>query len=239
MIRRVAAQARIELLLTLRRGESLLVTVAIPVAVLVFFTIVDVLPHPGEAVDFLVPGILGLAVAASGMVSLGIATGFERRAGVLKRLTVTPLGTGGLVAAKAAATLGVVVVQAGAIVGAGLALGWRPAAGSALAVPVLGLGVAAFSAIGLTLAGLLRAETNLAVTNGLFLLVLLVGGVVVPVDRLPQTLEGLARLLPAEPLVSLLRDAFSGRGPGLAPLLTLAGWAVFAGLLAPSAFRWE
>ncbi len=34
----VAKQARIELLLTVRRGESLLVTVGIPVGILVFFS---------------------------------------------------------------------------------------------------------------------------------------------------------------------------------------------------------
>ena len=45
-----------------------------------------------DPVDFLAPGILALAVMSTAMVSLGIATGFERQYGVLKRLGATPLG---------------------------------------------------------------------------------------------------------------------------------------------------
>ena len=57
--RAVAAQARVELLLTLRRGESLVVSLAIPVGILVFFTKVDVVQTSlRDPVQFLVPGTL-------------------------------------------------------------------------------------------------------------------------------------------------------------------------------------
>src|SRR5260221_9978498 len=117
-MRAVLAQARVELLLTLRRGESLLVSFLIPVGVLVFFAKVDpvntTLRHP---VDFLVPGMLALAVMSTAMVSLGIATGFERRYGVLKRLGSTPLSRGGLLAAKTIDVLAIEVLQAAVIIG--------------------------------------------------------------------------------------------------------------------------
>ena len=88
---RLTAQARIELLLTLRRGESVLLTFAIPMLLLAFFSTVDVLPTGmNDPVDFLLPGILALAVMSTAMVSLAIATGFERSMGVLKRLGSTP-----------------------------------------------------------------------------------------------------------------------------------------------------
>ena len=88
------AQTRMELRLLSRRGENLLVTVIIPVGLLLFFGSVAVLPGVGNPpVDFLLPGILALAVISTSMVNLGIATGFERSYGVLKRL-------GGIAAAQ-------------------------------------------------------------------------------------------------------------------------------------------
>ena len=115
----IAAQTRVELAMTLRRGESLMVTIAIPVGILVFFGKVDALGSSikGDPIDFLVPGVLALAVMANAMVSLGIATGFERRYGVLKRLGSTPLSRGGLLAAKTVNVLIVEVVQAAVIIG--------------------------------------------------------------------------------------------------------------------------
>ena len=62
--RAVAAQTRAELALTLRRGESLIVTLAIPLGILVFFAKVDAIATDyKKPVDFLVPGVLALAAA--------------------------------------------------------------------------------------------------------------------------------------------------------------------------------
>src|SRR5207248_5060909 len=107
-VKALVAQSRAEIVLTLRRGESVLLAIGIPVGLLVFFSVVDLgfttTKHP---VDFLAPGILALAVMSTAMVSLGIATGFERQYGVLKRLGSTPLGRPRLLAAKTTAILGV------------------------------------------------------------------------------------------------------------------------------------
>ena len=89
--RGVGAQIEVETKLTLRRGETLLVTLGIPVGILVFFGNVDLVDTGyRDPLDFLVPGVLALAVMSTAMVSLGIATAFERRYGVLKRLGSTP-----------------------------------------------------------------------------------------------------------------------------------------------------
>ena len=129
--RAVVAQARTELVLMLRRGENLVVTLAIPLGVLVFFSKVDTNVPAGyaTAVDFLVPGVLALAVMSAAMVSLGIATGFERRYGVLKRLGSTPLTRGGLIVAKTATIVALEVIQFVAIVAVGIALGWHVPSG--------------------------------------------------------------------------------------------------------------
>jgi ABC-2 type transport system permease protein len=238
-MRRVRAQTKVELLLTLRRGESLLVVAGIPVAILVFFSSVRVLPHSGRAVDFLVPGVLALAVIASAMTSLGIATGFERHAGVLRRLGTTPLGRSGLFAAKVVALAAVVALQAALVAGVGKALGWQPHGALVVAVGVMALGTVAFAALGFTLAGTLRAETNLAVANALFLGFLLLGGVIVPVTSLPDALARLARILPAAPLAGALRASLTGRAVGASDVIVLAAWAALASLAAARWFRWD
>jgi len=240
VIRRVAAQARVEILLTLRRGESLLVVAGIPVGILVFFTAVDVLPHGrGRAVDFLVPGVLALAVISSAMTSLGIATGFERQSGVLRRLGITPLGREGLLTAKGLSILAVVILQVVAVAAVGAGLGWRLPRSVAAPISILVLGVVAFAGLGLLLAGRLRAEMNLAVANALFLVFLLLGGIVVPLSELPAGLEALAGILPAEPLATSLRAALSAAPVAASDLVTLGAWAFASCGLAAATFKWE
>ena len=248
-MRALAAQARAETTMTLRRGESVLLTLGIPVALLVFFSLVDVLPTDAgapdagaerEPVGFLFPGVVALAVVSTAMVSLAIATGFERSYGVLKRLGTTPLGRPTLLAAKTASVLAVEVVQLVVLAGVALALGWRPNSISvAAAAAAVALGTVAFAGLGLLLAGTLPALTTLAAANGLYLALLLLGGVVVPLSRLPGPLRAVARALPAGALSDALRGAL---GPGGVPgraWLVLAAWALLAPVAAALTFRWD
>lgn len=238
--RAVAAQARVEMLLTARRGENVLVTLVIPIGVLVFFAKVDAVDTGfAQPVDFLVPGVLALSVMAAAMVSLGIATGFERRQGVLKRLGATPLGRGGLLAAKTVTVLLLEAVQLALVAAVGAALGWEPTAGLLPAAGLMALGTVAFAGVGLLLAGTLRAEANLAVTNGLFLVLVFLGGMAYPLDRLPAALEALARLTPAAALAETLRGALTPEPVPGGALVVLAGWAIAAPLAASRWFRWE
>jgi len=199
--------------------------------------------HP---VTFFVPGILALAVMSTAMVSLGIATGFERGYGVLKRLGSTPLGRGRLIGAKIATILLVEIVQAAVLVPVGIGLGWHPAgtggagaaAGQALAIAMLA--TVAFGGIGLVMAGVLRAELNLAASNGLYLVLLLLGGMVVPLAKLPGWLAGVARVLPAAALSDGLHATLgSGSAVPVHAWVALAVWAVVAPLAAAVTFRWE
>ena len=239
----IAAQTRVELTLTLRRSESLLLTLGIPVLLLVFFSVVDVLPPPAgvdEPVDFLAPGILALAVMSTAMVSLAIATGFERSYGVLKRLGSTPLGRPGLLAAKTAAVLAVETLQVVVVAAVAGLLGWRPEGSVVVAAGAVLLATVAFAGLGLLLAGTLRGEVTLAAANGLYLVLLLLGGMVFPLERLPTGLEAGARLLPAAALTEALDGALSAPVtlPGQS-WAVLAVWAVVAPALAAWRFRWE
>jgi ABC-2 type transport system permease protein len=238
--RAVVAQTRAELLLTLRRGESLLVTMVIPLGVLVFFSKVDAvnttLAHP---IDFLVPGVLALAVMSTAMVSLGIATGYERRYDVLKRLGSTPLSRSGLLSAKTLNVLAFEVVQVALIVVTALALGWSPGGGVLAAFGLLLLGTVAFAGIGMLMAGTLRAEANLAASNGLFLVLLFLGGMAYPLHRLPGLVQGVAKALPAAALSETVRAVLTSAAVPTGELAVLVAWAIGAPILAARWFRWE
>ena len=238
--RALFAQARAETILQLRRGENLIVTLAIPLGILVFFAKVDAVStdyaHP---VDFLVPGVLSLAVMAAAMVSLGIATGFERRYGVLKRLGSTPLSRGGLLVAKTATVLGLEILQIVLVVVVGIAIGWHVPAGLVPAVGLLLLGTVAFAGIGMLMAGTLRAEANLAAANGLFLVLLFLGGMAYPLAKLPTAMQDFAKALPAAALSETVRSVLSAHAFPAGELAVLVAWAVAAPLLAARYFRWE
>jgi len=239
--RAIRAQTRIEMLLTVRRGESLLVTLVIPLGILVFFSTVDAVNTSyKEPVDFLVPGVLALAVMSSAMVSLGIATGYERRYGVLKRLGSTPLSRAGLLSAKTLNVLALEVLQAAVIVLTGIALGWDVTGGLLAAIVLLLIGTVAFAGIGMLLAGTLRAEANLAVANGLFLVLLFLGGMAYPLAKLPGAVETVAKALPAAALSETVRAVLTpGKAFPTGELVVLLVWAIAAPLAAARWFRWE
>ena len=248
VFRSTLAQAAMELRLTARRGENLLVTLVIPVVLLLFFGAVRVLPSDtvdaaSRPIDVLLPGILALAIISTSLVNLGIATAYERSYGVLKRLGGSPLPRSGLIAAKMLAILVVELVQLVLLVGIAVAaFGWTPGTGSsaALVVAAVLLGTLAFAGLGLLMAGALRAEATLAGANGLYLVFLLLGGIIVPVDKLPGVLGDLAQLLPAGALSGALRIGLGGAtGDATGPVLLLALWGLVAAGLAARTFRWD
>jgi ABC-2 type transport system permease protein len=90
------------------------------------------------------------------------------------------------------------------------------------------------------MAGTLRAEANLALSNALFLLLLFLGGMAYPLDRLPGALEALAKALPAAALAESVRAVLTpGGGFPLAHVLVLVAWAVVTPVAAAYAFTWE
>ena len=238
-LRALRAQVGAETRMTLQRGETLLVTLGIPVVLLIFFTLVPVLPTgTRHRVDFLAPGILALAVMSTAMVSLGIATAFERSYGVLKRLGATPLGRPVLLTAKIVSVILVEITQVVVLVGVALALGWRPHASAGLAVIAVLLATVAFAGVGLAMAGALRAEETLAVANGVYVILLLIGGVIFPLHELGG-LARFARLLPTAALSDALHATLGSGSNATEGWVVLALWAVAAPVVAAVTFKWE
>ncbi|MEV4799935.1 ABC transporter permease [Nonomuraea sp. NPDC049421] len=239
--RMVLAQAGAEMRATLRNGEQLLLTLIIPVLLLTGFSLAPLIDvGGGRRVDFLVPGVLALAVMSTAFTGQAIATGFERRYGVLKRLGATPLSRSGLMLAKTAAVVGVELVQAVVIVAVGLALGWRPHGSFLGAALLIVAGTAAFSGLGLLMAGTLRAEATLAAANLVYLVLLGVGGVMFPLRAFPEGVRPVLEALPIGALTGGLRSVLAdGAALPLVPLAVLAAWAVLSLGLVSRTFRWE
>jgi ABC-2 type transport system permease protein len=243
--RAFVAQLRIELLLTARRYENLLVTLAVPLVLLLFFAAVPVgtsSADPRAAMAVLVPRIVAVALIGTGLVSLGIATAYERGYGVLKRLAGSPLPRWALLASKTIGVLLTIGAQLLLIALVASALGWSPPGGVIAtlvrAAPWVALGALAFASLGLLLAGTLRPEAVLAAANGLYLLFILLGGVVVPVEQLPQPLTGVVSLLPPALLTNLLEGAMTAsESAGPVHALALAAWGLGLAVAAILAFR--
>ncbi|MGD9528631.1 ABC transporter permease [Pseudonocardia sp.] len=235
----LAAQAGTELRLALRHGEQALLTLLIPAVLLVGLTLVDVVALPEPRVAHVVPSVLALAVMSTAFTGQAIALGFDRRYGVVRRLAATALPRWLLVAGRLVAVLGVVVVQILVLGGLALALGWRPpVAGLGWALLLVLLGCAAFGAAGLLLGGTLRAEIVLAVANLVWFVLLLAGGIVVPLEQLPEPLAVVAAVLPSGALAEGLRTALvTGAAPGWGPVSVLVAWAVVAGAVAARTVR--
>jgi len=240
----VLAQAGMEVRLLIRNGEQLLLAVVIPLIVLIGG--ITAARHfdltlSARPVDALTPGILALAVMSTSFTALAIATGFERRYGVLKRLGSSPLPRSGLLAGKVGGLLVVELLQFAVIGGTALALGWSPSVTLPGLCGLLGatlVGTAAFASLGLLVAGALRAEATLAAANLIYLLLMAGGAVVFPADSYGAAGPLLA-LLPSGALGDGMRTALLDGGFPVVPLFVLAGWAVVGTALTAKTFTWE
>lgn len=239
--RRVLAQARFEAGILLRNGEQMLVSIILPLMTLVGLTLAP-FPDLGdhERIDVVAPGVLGLVVMSTAFTGQAIQTGFDRRYGVLRYLGTTPLGRGGLLAAKGAAVAAVLVLQLAVLAAVAVAMGWRPQlAWLPVAIVTLALGTWCFVALALALAGVLRAEAVLALANLVWVLLLAVGGVVIPATALHASADAVVRWLPSAALGDGLREPLLHGGLPLLPWLVLVVWAAVATVLAARTFRWS
>jgi ABC-2 type transport system permease protein len=244
-LRMALALSLYEFRLVLRRGEGLLITFVIPAGVLLVFSSFDMTggTSTGPAVDRLLPGSISLAIIAASLVSLAISTAFERQYGVIKRLGGSPAGSSVVVASKTVSVIVVEIAQTILLIGIAVAiLGWVAGSGVSWPLTITGLvlGTIAFAGLGLLMAGTLRAEATLALANLLFLLSLVLGGIVVPLDRLPGFVATIAEGLPAAALTQTLSIGLGYQaGDATEPVLLLAAWAVALAILAARWFRWD
>lgn len=233
----IVAQTRFELTNAARRGEAFLLLVLIPLAILLFFGFTGLF---GLTVEMLVPGLLALSILSASLTSLAISTAFERKYHVLKRLGATPMPRSALIAAKTVSVFVIEIVQVIIIVGVAFTVfGWRADLNTGLFIAAMLLGSAAMSGIGLLIAGTLRAEATLAVANGLYLLLMVLGDIIVPIWVLPPAMNEIARILPVAPLTGLFRAAVGQAAFVSSDLAAMVFWAILGPVLAAWLFTWE
>jgi ABC-2 type transport system permease protein len=236
----VVSHARMELRLLVRNGEQLLLALVIPLLLLTGGAesgkVVDL--GSGRRIDVLTPGVVALAVMSTSFTSLAIATAFERRYGVLKRLGASPLSRAGLLTAKTAAVLCLVAVQVAVLAAVGVAIGWRPHAGQLpAAVGATVLATAAYCGLALAIASLLRPETVTAAATAIYVLMLAAGGIMFTAPDLGE--PGLL-LLPLAAHAQVLRAALTdGVSVSGWAWLSLSLWAALSLVGASRVFRWE
>lgn len=238
---RTLAQARFEAGVHLRNGEQLIVSVVLPLMAMVGLTLAP-FPNlgPGPRIDVIAPGVLGLVVISTAFTGQAIQTGFDRRYGVLRYLGVTPLGRGGLLAGKSLAVLGVIALQVLVIGGVAVGMGWRPhLAMIPVAAISLALGAWCFVALALALAGSVRAEAVLALANLVWVVLLAVGGIVVPSHVLSGPWQVVIDALPSAALGEAMRQPLGAGTWPLAAWGILIIWGALSTLLAARTFRWR
>jgi len=240
-LQRLCIQTRTELILTLRRGESILIAFVIPVMLLIFFTSLRLVPGSRQSViSWYLPGMLAIAIMSTGMVSLGIATAYERYYGVIKRLGVSPLSRLQLILAKIFSVLCIECLQAGVLVIISISMyGWHPTGNLLLVSLIMVIGTSVFSSLGLLMAGSLRAEVTLALANALYLFLLLGSGGLMPLTRFPKAIEMISSWLPGSALTTALQATMQGQTFPTHAILLLCAWGIIFLLLTMRTFRWE
>ena len=241
LTQRVWQQGRCETIAMLRNGEQLVLMLVLPLIALVGLTVTPFLDGLGASrIDVAAPGVLALCTMSVGFTGQGIATGFDRRYGVLRFLSTTPLGRGGLIAGKVIAVLVVFALQVIVIGGVAVLLGWRPPAGGAiLGLVLLAVGAAVFTSLGLLIAGTARPEATLAVTNLVWILFGVFGGIAMPSSRLPSQIAGIVGYLPSGALGDAARAAFLHGTLDLPAAIAILVWGAAAGIAAVRWFKWN
>ena len=238
---RVLQHGRYETLAMVRNGEQLVLAIVLPLLALTaiaFTPFFDALGVP--RLESGTPGVIALCVLSTAFTGQGIATGFDRRYGVLRFLSTTPLGRSGLILGKILAVSAVVALQLAVICTTAVLFGWQPPlAGVFPALAMLVPGIAAFTALGLLIAGTLRPEATLAVTNLAWVLLAAVGGTVIPGSSLPEAIQPIVALLPSAALGDGLRTALTSGAFDLSSFALLCGWAAVVGLAAVRWFKWS
>lgn len=238
---RVRAQAGFDAATILRNGEQLLVTIVLPALALVGLTMAPLPEFAGpDRVTWVAPGVLALAILSAAFTGQAIATGFDRRYGVLRLLGTTPLGRDGFLAGRVLAVLAIEVVQFVVLGAVAALLGWRPGPAALPGVLAFGLvGTATFVALALLFAGTLRAEAVLALANLAWALMAGAGGVLVPAARYPAPWDRIVALLPPGALADGMRAATIEQAVAWGPLAVLAGWGLLFALATVRLFRWS
>ena len=239
-------QTLLETKLFLRRRDDLFWTLAFPLFFIVLFGLIYGGKEWGDirAIDYLLPGIIVMAVMITGIMNS--ATGFaeEREKGIYRRLSVTPIKKQTILGAQIINRYLIVLVQTLILLLIGiLAFNITIVGNYAVFWLVLTIGALCFLAIGFSLTGLMRtAKSATPIAMIVFFMLLFLGRIFFPVDVMPKGLEYVSNILPSTYFNDALRIVII-EGKSIADIwlemLAVFGWMVVCLVLAIRFFRWE
>jgi len=210
---------------SLRDGESLSMSIMLPVMLMLLFTFVfgGALEPGGSYVDYVVPGII-LLCAGFGAATTATYVARDMSSGIIDRFRTMPLRSGAVLTGHVISSLARNLLATAVVIGVALLLGCRPSAGVAAwigATALIALYILAitylFAAIGLA-AGSPEAASG----YGFILLFLpYLSSAFVPVDTMPTWLQWFADNQPITPIIETIRGLLMGTELG-----TEAFWAI-------------
>lgn len=230
----LAKLTRVETKLVVREPGAVF-SLLIPLFILVVFG-----GSISEGDTFLIPMAVTLAIGMVGLYLLPTTLATYRERGVLRRLSVTPVSPGSLLAVQLLLQLVLAVVTTALLLLVGVGLLGARAPGPLGFLLVFLLGTAAMFSVGLLIAALApngRAANGFGVL--LYFPLAYLGGLMQPAEHMPAILAAVGRYTPMGALRQSLHDLWNAGAPEPLPLVTMAVYAVVLSLVAARAFRWE
>lgn len=195
-------------------------------------------------VDFLVPGILAMALMQLGLFGTATPLVTLRQEQVLRRLGATPLPRWQLLASQIMLRLTIALVQTGLILALSVWAFKVQVQGSILAVlGLVVLGAIAFISLGYLIAAISKTvDAANGITSAVNFPMMFLSGIFFPLAALPTFLAPFVRALPLTYLGDALHQVMTGGTPAFpmwVNLAVLAGWTLVCSLLAIRLFKWE
>lgn len=195
-------------------------------------------------IDFLLPGIVALAIMQMAVFSVAFVFVDYKEKGILKRLLATPMKPYQFVTANVVTRLLVAVIQATLLILVGVYLFHAHVLGSVwLLIPPVILGGIMFLGMGFTISGLAKTVDAVpAIANLIVFPMLFLGGTFFPIDNMPNWLQHIVKYLPLTYLSHSMRvvmiEAANFRAIAY-DLAWMVVWAVILIFLAIFTFRFE
>ncbi|MBS1673247.1 MAG: ABC transporter permease [Actinobacteria bacterium] len=240
-LRAEAVFVKRSLILSLRDGETLSMSIMLPVALMLLFTYVfgGAIENDGSYVDYVVPGII-LLCAGFGAGSTATYVSRDMSTGIIDRIRTMPLRPGSVLTGHVIASLVRNLVATAVVFAVALLVGFRPSAGplqwvaafAMIAVYILVI-TYLFAAIGLA-----SGSPEAAAGYGFILMfVPYLSSAFVPVHTMPTWLQWIAENQPITPIIETIRGLLMGTELKAQPLWAL-GWCALILVIAVLWGRW-
>jgi ABC-2 type transport system permease protein len=248
----VVEQIRYQVLTFVRSPVGMFFTLALPILMLVLFNAlfgdgtVETDAGDWSVQQFYTGGLAAFTAVSATYTNLVNVVPIRRDEGILKRWRSTPIPPGAYLAGWILGALGIAVV--GVVLQLALGVIAYDLSIDVAKVPAMILtfvvGVSAFAALGLAVAGLVpSADSAPAVANATILPLAFVSDIFIPLDNPPRWLDLLGDVFPLKPFVNAFQNTLNPfvEAPGVSwsKLAVVAAWGVGGALVATRTFRWE